>query len=50
MIGLVFALVAVMLIRGYAVPILCAVFVLGPPIRYGIVQLRHRRSTKEPIF
>jgi hypothetical protein len=31
---LVFALAAVMIVRGYAIPILCCVVVLGPPIKH----------------
>ncbi len=34
LVGVVFALAAVMLIRGYAVPILCVLFVLFPPVKY----------------
>lgn len=49
-VGLVFALVAVMLIWNYAVPILCGFFVLGPPLRYAFVQLQRRRAEKEPMF
>jgi hypothetical protein len=37
---LLVALVAIMLVRGYAVPILCVVFVLGPPLRYFWLQAR----------
>ncbi len=49
-VGLVFALVAVMLIRGYAVPILCCAFVLAPPIRFLIELARRRKKQNEPIF
>ena len=43
-------LVAVMLIKGYAVPILCGVFVLGPPLRFAVGWQRRRRSAKESVF
>jgi hypothetical protein len=39
-----------MLIRGYAVAILCALFVLAPPIKY-LWQRLHQPSTEsEPLF
>jgi CDP-diacylglycerol--serine O-phosphatidyltransferase len=47
---LLFALVAVTVIRGYAVPLICCVFVLGPPVRhFGNLALR-RQTAKEPLF
>jgi phosphatidylserine synthase len=49
-VGLVFALVAVMLMWGYSVPILCGLFVVAPPIRHAIVQTQRRRAEKEPLF
>jgi len=47
---LVFALVAVMVIRGYAVPIVFCVFVLGSPIRFAWEKIVQRRHQEEPIF
>ena len=49
-VGLVFALVAIMVIRGYSVPIICCAFVLGPPIRYLWHRLYHRKISTEPLF
>jgi CDP-diacylglycerol--serine O-phosphatidyltransferase len=50
-VALIFALVAVMVIRGYSVPILCCLFVLGPPLRYLWQRVLHRREAEsEPIF
>lgn len=50
-VGLVFSLVAVTLIWGYSVPILCGIFVLGPPLRFAVVQLQRRRiDEQEPLF
>jgi len=50
-VGLVFSLVAVMLIWGYSVPILCGIFVLGPPLRYAVTQFQRRRlEENEPMF
>jgi hypothetical protein len=47
---LVFALVAVMVIKGYAVPIVFCVFVLGSPIRFAWEKIVQRRHQEEPIF
>lgn len=47
---LVFALVAVAVIRGYALPIIVCAFVLGSPIRYAWEKVVERRHREEPIF
>jgi CDP-diacylglycerol--serine O-phosphatidyltransferase len=47
---LVFALVAVMVIRGYAVPIVFCVFVLGSPLRFAWERIVRRRHQEEPVF
>ncbi len=47
---LVFALVAVMVIRGYAVPVVCALFVVGPPMRHVWNLARQRQTAREPFF
>ena len=47
---LLFALVAVMVIRGYSVPIACCAFALGSPMRYGWEELVLRRPHEEPLF
>ena len=49
-VGLVFSLVAVMLIRGFSVPILCSVFALGPPVMFGIQLLKDRKANRESLF
>ena len=49
-VGLVFSLVAVMVIRGFSVPILCCLFTLVPPIRHGINLLRERKANRESLF
>lgn len=49
-VGLVFVIVAVLMLRGYAVPALCIYFVLGPPARFAWGFVRHRRVQKEPLF
>lgn len=47
---LVFAVLAVMLIRGYALPLMFCVFALSGPVRYGWDLAMHRRTQEEPIF
>ncbi len=47
---LVFALVAVMVIRGYAVPIVCCVFVLGGPMRYYWERFVRHQHQDDPLF
>ncbi len=47
---LVFALVAVMVIRGYAVPLVFCFFVLASPIRYAWEKVVRRQHQEEPMF
>ena len=47
---LVFALVVVMIIRYYAVPIVFCAFVLGSPIRFAWERIVRRRHQEEPVF
>jgi CDP-diacylglycerol--serine O-phosphatidyltransferase len=47
---LVFALVALMVIRGYAVPIVFCAFVLGSPLRFAWERLVRHRHQEEPVF
>lgn len=49
-VALLFALVAAMMIRGYAVPLICALFVLSGPVRYVWQEFIQRRPHKEPMF
>jgi CDP-diacylglycerol--serine O-phosphatidyltransferase len=47
-VAVIFSLVAVMVIRGYSVPIICAYFVLSGPARFyweKLVQRRHQEDT-----
>jgi CDP-diacylglycerol--serine O-phosphatidyltransferase len=48
--AIVFALVAILIVRGYAVPLLCVLFVLIPPVRFGWEVARDRRMRDEPLF
>ena len=50
LVTVVFALVVVMLVRGYSLPILCSAFVFSGPIRYLWQRVHQRRSTEEPQF
>lgn len=49
-VALLFSLVVVMAFRGYSVPIVCSLFVLGPPIRYAWQRWRNRLQEAEPLF
>ncbi len=49
-VAVVFALVAIMIIRGYSIPILCCAFVLGPPAKFAWQRLHQRSSESEPMF
>jgi CDP-diacylglycerol---serine O-phosphatidyltransferase len=49
-VGVVFALVAVMSARRYSVPIICVAFALFGPARYAWAKLVQRREQKEPLF
>jgi hypothetical protein len=49
-VGLVFALLAIMLVRGYAVPILCVLFVLAPPIKFLWQRTQQPATESEPLF
>ena len=49
-VAIVFALVAVMVVRGYAVPLVCCTFALCGPTRYVWQKARHRRQREEPLF
>ena len=50
LVGIVFSLVAIMVIRGYAVPIVCVIFVLGPPIRFLWEKWWQHKKDQEPLF
>jgi len=49
-VALVFALVSVMLVRGFSVPIIGCAFVLASPIKYVVVRILQRREHQEPAF
>ncbi len=47
---LVFAFVAVMVIQGYSVAVLCCAFVVGPPVRHFWLRFVRREAQQEPLF
>lgn len=49
-VAIVFALVAILIVRGYAVPLLCVLFVVIPPLRYAWEVYQNRRTRDEPLF
>lgn len=49
-VGLLFALAAIMSIKGYSVPIICSAFVLGPPALFLWRRFRAEKPQHEPIF
>ena len=49
-VGVVFALVAIMVIRAYSIPLLCTLFVLYPPAKFIWHRLHQRSTESEPMF
>ena len=49
-VSVLFALLVVAIIPGFAVPAICFAFVVGGPIRYAWVEYVQRRSHKESLF
>jgi len=49
-VGVLFALVAVMVIRGYSVPLVCCAFALSGPVRYCWEKVTARRRQERPLF
>ncbi len=50
LIGIVFSLMAILIVRNYAIPLLCVMFVCWPPVRYAWDFVWHRRAREEPLF
>jgi phosphatidylserine synthase len=50
LVAIVFALMAILIVRGYAIPLLCVLFVFGPPARFAWDHVWHRRAREEPLF
>jgi phosphatidylserine synthase len=49
-VAIVFSLVALLTVRAFAVPLLCVLFVIVPPIRFAWEILWHRRAREESLF
>jgi CDP-diacylglycerol--serine O-phosphatidyltransferase len=49
LVRIVFALVAVMVIPGYAVPIICCWFALSGPVRFAYRKIAIRRQQENPV-
>jgi CDP-diacylglycerol--serine O-phosphatidyltransferase len=49
-VGLVFAVVAVMVVRHYSVPIVCGAFALSGPVRFAWEKVVRRQHQEEPLF
>jgi CDP-diacylglycerol---serine O-phosphatidyltransferase len=49
-VAVIFSIVAVMIVRGYSVPIICGAFVLYGPIRLAWEKIVQRRGQEEPLF
>ncbi len=50
LIAIVIALMAILIVRAYAVPLLCVLFVAASPIRVAWNHVWHRHTMKEPLF
>jgi len=49
-VAIVFALVAVMVVRGYSVTLVCCTFALSGPVHYAWQKIQRRREREEPLF
>lgn len=49
-VAVVFALVAVMVVKGYSVPIVCCAFALSGPVRLCWIKVVQKRQREDPIF
>jgi CDP-diacylglycerol---serine O-phosphatidyltransferase len=49
-VALLFSAVVIIAVQGYSVPIICSLFVLGPPLRYAWQRWRNRQQETEPLF
>jgi hypothetical protein len=50
LVALIFALVVIVMIRGYSVPLVCGAFVLWGPVSYAWQEAVQRRPHDEPMF
>jgi hypothetical protein len=50
LVAIVFSLMALLTVRVFAVPLLCVLFVIGPPIKFAWEVVWHRRVREESLF
>ncbi len=50
LVAIVFSLMAILIVRNYAIPLLCVLFVVTPPVRYAWDLIWHRRTRPESLF
>jgi phosphatidylserine synthase len=50
LIAIVFSLMIILIVRNYAVPLLCVIFVCWPPVKYAWLHLWQRRTSEESLF
>lgn len=50
LVAIVFSMMAILIVRNIAIPLLCVLFVLVPPAKYAWSHLWHKRASKEPLF
>ena len=49
-VAIVFSLMALLTVRSFAVPLLCVMFVVGPPLKFAWEVVWHRRVREESLF
>ena len=50
LVAIVFSLMALLTVRSIAVPLLCVLFVIGPPMKFAWEVVWHRRVREESLF
>ncbi len=50
LIAIVFSLMVILIVRNYAIPLLCVMFVCWPPVKYAWVHIWQRRASEETLF
>jgi CDP-diacylglycerol---serine O-phosphatidyltransferase len=50
LVAIVFSLMAILMVRAFAVPLLCVLFVIVPPLRFAWDLMWHRRAREESLF
>src|SRR4051794_4983661 len=50
LIAILFSMMVILITFSYAIPLLCVLFVMWPPVRYLWDVVRHRRTREEPLF